>query len=245
MDFHVGTSGYSYKEWKGSFYPEKLPAKEMLGYYAQRFRTVEINNTFYRMPEPSVLEAWANQVPGHFRFVLKAPQDITHRKRLKDAGELVAALVASTAVLKERLGPLLFQLPPNFGKDVPRLRDFLALVPKGTRVAFEFRHAAWFDDEVFGLLRDRGAALCVADADDDLEVPFVATADWGYLRLRRAAYDAKTLATWAKRIRDQKWTDAFVFFKHEDAGTGPRFAAGLLESLAEDAGAKAKRKKSA
>jgi uncharacterized protein YecE (DUF72 family) len=245
MHFHVGTSGYSYKEWKGNFYPEKLPAKEMLGFYAERFRTVEINNTFYRAPEASVLESWAGQVPDHFRFVLKAPQDITHRKRLKDAGELVSALVASAAVLKDRLGPLLFQLPPNFAKDVPRLRDFLALVPKGTRVAFEFRHASWFDDEVFGLLRARNAALCVADADDDLEVPFVATADWGYLRLRRPDYDSATLALWAKRMQSQNWQDAFVFFKHEDAGTGPRFAASLLELLAEDTGTKAKRKKSA
>jgi uncharacterized protein YecE (DUF72 family) len=245
MHFHVGTSGYSYKEWKGSFYPEKLPAKQMLGFYAERFRTVEINNTFYRPPTASVLESWAGQVPADFRFVLKAPQDITHVKRLRDAGELVSSLVEVAGVLKERLGPLLFQLPPNFGKDVPRLRAFLALLPPRCRAAFEFRHASWFDDEVFGLLRAHGAALCVADADDDLDVPFVATADWGYLRLRRPAYDDATLASWAERMRKQNWNDAFVFFKHEDAGTGPKLATRLLELLADGTGTKAKRKRSA
>jgi uncharacterized protein YecE (DUF72 family) len=235
MHFYVGTSGCSYKEWKGSFYPEKLPAKQMLGFYAERFATVEINNTFYRMPEASVLEAWAAQVPATFRFVLKAPQDITHRKRLKDAGALLLSLVDTARVLKERLGPLLFQLPPNFAKDLARLRAFLALLPARVRAAFEFRHSSWFDDEVFGLLRDHKAALCVADADDDLEVPFVATADWGYLRLRRPDYGTAALKKWAERMRKQEWTDAFVFFKHEDAGTGPRFAARLLELLAEGA----------
>jgi uncharacterized protein YecE (DUF72 family) len=242
MHFHVGTSGYSYKEWKGSFYPAKLPAKQMLGFYAERFRTVEINNTFYRPPTASVLEAWAAQVPADFRFVLKAPQEITHVKRLRDAGELVSSLVESAGVLKERLGPLLFQLPPNFGKDVPRLRAFLKELPLRTRVAFEFRHASWFDDEVFTLLRDRNAALCVADAEDDLEVPFVATADWGYLRLRRPGYDDATLASWAARMRNQNWTDAFVFFKHEDAGTGPKLATRLLELVAEGKGRAGNRK---
>jgi uncharacterized protein YecE (DUF72 family) len=241
MHFHVGTSGYSYKEWKGSFYPGKLPAKEMLGYYAGRFRTVEINSTFYRMPTAAVLESWAGQVPADFRFVLKAPQDLTHRKRLKDAGELLSSLVGVAGVLRERLGPLLFQLPPTFGRDVPRLRAFLAAVPLRTRAAFEFRHASWFDDEVFGVLRDHNAALCVADADDDLEVPFAATADWGYLRLRRVEYSDAALASWADRMRGQNWTDAFAFFKHEDAGTGPKLATRLLELLGEEEGTKGKR----
>jgi uncharacterized protein YecE (DUF72 family) len=232
MHFHVGTSGYSYPEWKGTFYPEKLPTKQMLGFYAERFATVEINNTFYRMPTATVLESWASQVPAQFRFVLKAPQEITHKKRLKDCGDLVASLVGVAGVLKERLGPLLFQLPPNFGKDVPRLCAFLKEIPLRTRAAFEFRHATWFDDEVFGLLRERNAALCVADAEDDLEVPFVATADWGYLRLRRPGYDAAALASWADRMRSQYWTDTFVFFKHEDAGTGPKLATRLLELVA-------------
>ena len=182
MNVFVGTSGYSYPEWKGTFYPAKFPAKQMLGFYGERFRTVEINNTFYRPPTAQLLETWAAQVPADFRFVLKAPQEITHVKRLRDADVTVSAFVEAAGALKVRLGPVLFQLPPNFGKDVPRLRAFLALLPPKCRVAFEFRHASWFADDVFALLRDHGAALCCADADDELEVPFVSTADWGYLR---------------------------------------------------------------
>src|SRR5262245_45335192 len=231
MNFFVGTSGYSYPEWNGSFYPAKLPAKEMLGFYAARFRTVEINNTFYRPPRASLLEAWAAQVPADFRFVLKAPQQITHVGRLAGADELVSSLVETASTLKERLGPLLFQLPPNFKKDVPRLRAFLALLKPGCRAAMEFRHASWFDDEVFALLRDHRTALCVADAADDLEIPFVATADWGYLRLRRPDYDDAALMAWAARMKAQPWRDCFVFFKHEDAGKGPQMASRLLDVL--------------
>jgi uncharacterized protein YecE (DUF72 family) len=204
----------------------------MLGFYAARFRTVEINNTFYRPPAASSLRAWADQVPADFRFVLKAPQKVTHVRRLKDVGELVASLLEVTGTLKKRLGPLLFQLPPNFKKDVPRLRAFLALLNPGCRAALEFRHPSWFDEEVFGLLREHRAALCVADADDDLEVPFVATADWGYLRLRRPDYAGKALKAWAARMKAQSWSDCFVFFKHEDAGKGPQLASCLLEVLA-------------
>lgn len=232
MNVYVGTSGYSYPGWKGTFYPAKLPAKQMLGHYAAHFRTVEINNTFYRPPTVPVLESWAGQVPASFRFVLKAPQEITHVRRLRGAGDLAAALFASAAELGERLGPVLFQLPPDFAKDAPRLRAFLALLPEGRRAAFEFRHPSWFDDEVSGILRDRGAALCLADADGDPKVPPAATADWGYLRLRRADYDDAALRTWAERVRAQDWKDAFVFFKHEDAGKGPRLAARLQEILA-------------
>ncbi len=232
MNFYVGTSGYSYPEWKGSFYPAKLPAREMLGFYAARFRTVEINNTFYRAPTASTLRAWAEQVPTNFRFAFKAPQKITHVRRLKGVGELVASLLEVTGTLKERLGPLLFQLPPNFKKDVPRLRAFLTLLTPDYRAALEFRHPSWFDEEVLGLLRKHRAALCVADADDDLEVPFVATADWGYLRLRRPDYDAAALKMWAARMQAQSWRDCFVFFKHEDAGKGPQLASRLLELLA-------------
>ncbi|MFO0850999.1 MAG: DUF72 domain-containing protein [Gemmataceae bacterium] len=234
MTLYVGTSGYSYPKWKGSFYPAKLPAKQMLRFYAERFRAVEANNTFYALPKPAALEAWAAEVPAGFRFVLKSPQKITHIQRLRDAGEAVAAFLEVGGVLKERLGPLFFQLPPNFKKDVPRLAAFLDLLPAGCRAAFEFRHASWFDDEVFGLLHQRQVALCVADADDELEVPFVATAGWGYLRLRRAEYDDKALKAWVKRVKGQGWGEAFVFFKHEDTGTGPRFAARFLE-LAEGA----------
>ncbi|QJW93739.1 DUF72 domain-containing protein [Frigoriglobus tundricola] len=233
MNVFVGTSGYSYPKWKGSFYPAKLPTKQMLGYYGTHFRAVEINNTFYRPPTAAVLDGWAEQVPTGFRFVLKAPQEITHVKRLVNADEMVSSLFATADTLEERLGPVLFQLPPNFKKDVPRLRAFLGLLPKDRGAAFEFRNASWFDDEVFALLRLHRVAMCIADADDGLEVPFVSTADRGYLRLRRAAYDDSALRTWAARIRAERWRDVFVFFKHEDAGTGPRFAKRLLELLAE------------
>lgn len=231
MNFFVGTSGYSYPEWKGTFYPKKMPAKEMLGYYAARFGTVEINNTFYRAPTAQLLETWSAQVPAHFRFVLKAPQEITHVKRLAGVGVPVASLCEAAGALKERLGSLLFQLPPNFSKDVARLRAFLAILPGEHRVAFEFRHPSWFCDEVFDLLRKYQVGLCLADAENDLEVPFVSTTNWGYLRLRRPDYDDTALATWAARMRAQNWQDAYVFFKHEDAGTGPRFATRLLELL--------------
>jgi uncharacterized protein YecE (DUF72 family) len=233
MTLYVGTSGYSYKEWKGAFYPKELPIKQMLRYYGEHFRTVEINSTFRRMPTASVVEGWTSQVPAAFKFVLKAPQKITHIKRLKDAGDLVSSLFAVVAVLKDRLGPLLFQLPQNFKKDMQRLRQFLALLPSQRRTAFEFRHQSWFDEEVFGLLRDHQVALCIAEADGDLEVPFVATADWGYLRLRLPDYSDRTLKRWIQRVREQNWRDVFVFFKHEVEGKGPRMAKRFLELAAE------------
>ncbi len=232
MNLYVGTSGYSYKEWKGSFYPDGMPEKRMLHFYGERFRSVEINNTFYRMPKASVLEAWAADVPADFKFVLKAPQRITHLQRLKDAGDSVSYLLNVAGVLKQRLGPLLFQLPPNFKKDASRLKEFLALLPPNRRVAFEFRHLSWFDEEVFGLLRDHRAALCVAEAENDLEIPFVSTADWGYLRLRRPDYGDAELKTWAERVCRQNWDDAFIFFKHEDEAKGPQMATRFLELAA-------------
>ena len=220
---YVGTSGFAYKEWKGSFYPKDLPAAGMLHYYAERFKSVEINNSFYRMPKASVLEAWAAEVPPDFKFVLKAPQRITHFQRLKDSAESVSFLLNVAAALEQRLGPFLFQLPPNLKKDVPRLRDFLKLLPAG-RAAFEFRHQTWFDDEVFELLREHGAVLCLAEAEDGVDVPFVSTADWGYLRLRLPEYKPAELKAWVKRVHTQNWRDAYVFFKHEDAGVGPKLA---------------------
>jgi uncharacterized protein YecE (DUF72 family) len=229
MNLYVGTSGYSYKEWKGTFYPEDLPDKQMLHFYGERFRSVEINNTFYRMPKASVLQAWAEEVPADFKFVLKAPQRITHIQRLKDAGDSVSYLLDVATALKERLGPLLFQLPPYLKKDLPRLREFLALLPPDRRSAFEFRHESWFDPEVFALLREHQRALCVAEAEEGVEVPFVSTADWGYLRLRRPDYGDAELKTWGDRIREQDWRDAFVFFKHEDEGKGPQMAKRFLE----------------
>ena len=229
INLYVGTSGYSYKEWKGTFYPEDLPDKQMLRFYGERFRSVEINNTFYRMPKGSVLEAWANEVPADFKFVLKASQRITHQQRLKDSDDSVSYLLEVAGTLKERLGPLLFQLPPYLKKDAPRLRDFLALLPPDRHAAFEFRHQSWFDEEIFGLLREHRAALCIAEAENDLEIPFVSTADWGYLRLRRPDYGDAELETWAKRVQQQDWQDAFIFFKHEDEGKGPQMAKRFLE----------------
>ena len=229
MNLYVGTSGYSYKEWKGSFYPDDLPEKQMLHFYGERFRSVEINNTFYRMPKPSVLEGWAAEVPVEFKFVLKASQRITHMQRLKNTDDSVSYLLKVARVLKERLGPLLFQLPPYMKKDVPRLREFLPLIGSEYRAAFEFRHQTWFDEEVFSVLREYQATLCIAEAENDLEIPFVSTADWGYLRLRRPDYGDKELKTWVDQVRQQKWKDAFVFFKHEEAGKGPKMARRLLE----------------
>ena len=232
MNFYVGTSGYSYKEWKGTFYPEDLPDKQMLRFYGERFRSVEINNTFYRMPKASVLEAWAKEVPADFMFVLKASQRITHHQRLKDADDSVSYLLEVAGALKERLGPLLFQLPPYLRKAAPRLREFLALLPSDRRAAFEFRHQSWFDDEVFGLLRDHRAVLCIAEAENELEIPFVSTADWGYLRLRRPDYGDAELKAWAKRVHEQEWREAFIFFKHEEEGKGPEMAKRFLKLAA-------------
>ena len=229
MNVRVGTSGYSYAEWKGSFYPEKIAAGEMLGFYASRFPTVEINNTFYRMPKEPLLQGWAGQVPGSFTFVIKASQRITHIKRLKDCGEVLGFLYATTATLGPRLGPILFQLPPNFRKDVPRLRSFFDDMPERRRVAVEFRHASWFDDEVYAALRERNAAWCVAETGEEGDPPFVATADWGYLRLRRVEYSDDDLRSWADRVRSQSWGETFVFFKHEEAGTGPKLAARFMD----------------
>ena len=229
MNLYVGTSGYSYKEWKGTFYPEDLPEKQMLRFYGEHFRSVEINNTFYRMPKESVLQAWGADVPADFKFVLKASQRITHMQRLKDAGDSLSYLLKVSAALNDRLGPLLFQLPPYLKKDAPRLKEFLALLPPNRRAAFEFRDQSWFDDEIFGLLRDYRAVLCIAEAENDLEIPFVSTADWGYLRLRRPDYGDAELKTWADRVRQQSWQDAFIFFKHEDEGKGPQMAKRFLE----------------
>lgn len=231
MNFYIGTSGYAYPKWKGRFYPAKLPAKEMLGYYAARFHSVEINSTFYRPHPASTFESWASHVPADFRFVLKAPQEITHFRRLVGVEGSIVSLFEAAKPLKEKQGPLFVQLPPNFKKDVERLRGFLAILPPGCRAAFEFRHASWFDEDVFVLLREHNASLCIADADDELEVPFTATADWGYLRLRRAEYDKAALKSWAKRMNAQKWRDCFVFFKHEDEGVGPKMALELIELL--------------
>jgi uncharacterized protein YecE (DUF72 family) len=229
MRLLVGTSGYSYKEWKGSFYPADLKDAEMLRYYASHLGTVEINNTFYRMPNKPVLEKWAGDVPPGFTFALKAPQRLTHMRRLKDCADDLRYFLETASVLGERLGPLLFQLPPFFKKDVPRLRDFLALLPQDRRAAFEFRHESWFDDETYEALRAGRAALCAADTDESGEQgpPLLGMGEWGYLRLRRADYSEADLTGWAERVKALPWREAFVFFKHEDAGKGPQLAEGF------------------
>jgi uncharacterized protein YecE (DUF72 family) len=225
----AGTSGWSYAAWKGPFYPEELPAREMLASYASRLPAVEVNNTFYRMPKKDVLESWAAQVPDGFRFVLKASRRITHQKRIHDAADETAYFLATAGALGARLGALLFQLPPNLALDLGRLDVFLALLPEGTRAAFEFRHPSWSDAAVLERLRARGFAWVTADMEDAPPAPLVATAPWAYLRLRRPAYTAADLDGWLAQLRSAPLDEAFVFFKHEDAGVGPRLALELLE----------------
>jgi uncharacterized protein YecE (DUF72 family) len=230
MNVLVGTSGFAYPEWKGSFYPSDMKAKDMLHYYASQFRSVEINNTFYRMPKETLLQQWAEQVPDEFTFVLKAPQRITHMMRLKEVEEPVSVFLERAGALGPKIGPLLFQLPPSMKKDMGRLTAFLAQLPADRRVAFEVRHESWYDDEVYDALRARDVALCIADADD-FQTPFAATAGWGYLRLRRVQYSEAALKTWCERITSQPWRDVFVFFKHEDEATGPRLARQFISML--------------
>jgi uncharacterized protein YecE (DUF72 family) len=236
MRLLAGTSGYSYDEWKGSFYPAELKSGEMLGYYAARLPTVEINNTFYRMPRVEVVAAWAEQVPEDFRFVLKAARRITHQQRLKDSLDSVAYLFKVAAILGDKLGAVLFQLPPNMKKDVTRLRDFLAVLPEDCRAAFEFRHDSWFSDDVYSVLTERGAALCGGDVEEEAKSPpLVATANWGYLRLRRNEYTEAELAAWAGKIASQRWQNAYVFIKHEVKA--PSFAATLTRCFTTGAAA--------
>lgn len=220
MRILTGMSGYAYKEWKGDFYPADLPADGMLRHYASRFETVEINNTFYRLPKEAVLLDWAAQVPEAFTFAVKASRRITHDQRLLDTASLMEFLLRNLSVLGARRGPTLFQMPPTMKKDVPRLRDFLALVPKRWRAAFEWRHPSWFDEEVYELLRAHDAALVAAESDEGTG-PVVPTATWGYVRLHRSGYGDDTLAAWRDRIRDQPWQEAFVYFKHEEEIAGP------------------------
>jgi uncharacterized protein YecE (DUF72 family) len=231
VELHVGTSGYSYKEWKGSFYPEDLAAKDMLSYFGERLGAVEINNTFYRLPKASVLENWASQVPESFRFSIKASRRITHFTRLKEeARDPTEYLLSTVTVLGDRMGVLLFQLPPNLRKDTARLTHFLAMLPEGTPAAFEFRHETWKDDEVYDALRRRNMAYVCADTDEsESDEPLVATASWGYLRLRRPDYEDADLGRWAEEIQALDWKRAFVFFKHEDEGAGPKLAARFRE----------------
>jgi uncharacterized protein YecE (DUF72 family) len=229
VSVHVGTSGYNYEAWRGSFYPEDLSSKKMLAYYAEQFDTVEINYSFYRKPTPKILEGWAGQVPERFRFALKAWQRITHQKRLRESAELVEGFAEAARTLGRRLAPVLYQLPPNLKADLPLLRDFLNQLPRDLRAAFEFRHQTWFADETYAALREAGAALCIAESEE-LATPPVRTADFGYLRLRRLDYDSAALLKWAEIVKTYSG-DVFVYFKHEDEARGPAFAKEFLPLL--------------
>jgi uncharacterized protein YecE (DUF72 family) len=228
MQILAGTSGYSYKEWKGRFYPEMLAASEMLRFYAERFNTVEINNTFYRMPDETMLSRWEQQVPADFMFAVKAPRRISHQKRLRDAQSEMAEFLERLSVLKNKLGPLLIQLPPFMKKDLPALDDFLSNCPGEQPIAFEFRHPSWEDDSVYELLRTHAVAFCIAETDEH-QGPLISTSVFGYLRLRRANYDDRELSTWIEQIAAQHWSRAYVYFKHEDEARGPRFAQRFIE----------------
>ena len=224
----AGASGYAFKEWKGVFYPEKIQPEAMLAWYAERLPTVEINNTFYQMPKATVLEHWAQVTPETFRFAIKASRRITHMAKIAAdaAAEPVAYLYKNLAVLGAKRGPVLFQLPPFLKKDLPRLKDFLQVLPADHRAAFEFRHDSWFDDEVYALLRDAGASLCLSEREDHAPPPLVETAPWGYVRLRLEHYSEADLASWAQRFAATGWQEVHAFFMHEP--TAPGYAATLL-----------------
>lgn len=225
----AGASGYAFNEWKGSFYPDTIAPEAMLAWYAERLPTVEINNTFYRMPKVEVLQRWAEATPEHFRFAIKASKRITHEARLDAdaAAEALAYLYKNLAALGPKRGPVLFQLPPYLKKDTARLQAFLQLLPEGHRAAFEFRHDSWFDDEVYSLLRSANASLCLSEREDSAPPPLVETAPWGYVRLRLESYADADLAAWADRLAATQWQEVFVYFMHEP--TAPGYAAALRQ----------------
>jgi len=236
----AGASGYAFKEWQGSFYPDKIKAEDMLAWYAERLPTVEINNTFYRMPKPAVLENWSRATPVDFRFAIKASRRITHDARIKaDAADSVAYLYRMLASLGGKLGAVLFQLPPNLKKDLPRLEAFLQMLPDGHRAAFEFRNDSWFDDETYALLRQANAALVLSEREDNAPPPLVETAAWGYVRLRLENYSDDDLKHWAERLAATKWSETLVYFMHEP--TAPGYARTLLDmtlKMARETGAR-------
>jgi len=231
MKFWIGTSGFQYKEWKGNFYPEDLPAAKMLPFYAERFSTTEINYTFHRIPATKTIDNWKAQTPEKFRFALKAPQKITHWSKLRDCADTLEYFCKVAGGLGERLGPVLFQLPPTFKKDVDVLSSFLRELPE-MRAAFEFRNESWFDQEIFERLRSRNIALCIADTDT-IATPKEITANYGYLRLRREDYQTIDIECWAEFVRQQRanWQDAFIYFKHEESGIGPKLATQMMQLL--------------
>jgi uncharacterized protein YecE (DUF72 family) len=224
MKIFVGTSGFGYKEWKGKFYPDKLPPKEMLRFYAEHFTAVEINNTFYHMPTEPVLTSWAEQVPGGFVFALKAPQVITHLKRLRNVDSEAEYFFRTLSILDKKLGAVLFQFPKSFRANRPALEDFLTLIPGDIPCAFDFRSPSWLEHEILDLLQGRGCSLCTTDADENPAGEIIKTAAWGYLRLRRANYTDADLSQWLERILAHQWEKAFVFFKHEEEAKGPELA---------------------
>lgn len=227
----VGTSGFSYPAWRGAFYPPELPSRDFLRFYAERLPAVEINSTFYRMPDPTILRTWTEQTPPGFRFALKAPQQITHRGRLKDVEQAIRVFVERTATLGTRRGPLLFQLPPNLPLHVERLEACLRVLRDAGEIAFEFRHPSWLSEPVHALLADHGAALCIADTEETT-TPLKVTASFGYVRLRRETYPARALTAWARRITSAtRWKKVYVFLKHEDAGQAPTLATALRSRL--------------
>jgi uncharacterized protein YecE (DUF72 family) len=232
MNTWIGTSGFQYAEWKGNFYPEDLPAAKMLPFYAERLPTTEINYTFHRIPAAKTIDNWNKLTPAKFRFALKAPQKITHWSKLRDCADTMRYFHDVTSGLGDKLGPVLFQLPPTFKKDTLLLADFVNSFPTGMRAAFEFRHQSWFEDDVFNALKARNVALCVADTED-LTTPQIETADYGYLRLRREDYAKADVERWAKFVREQNntWSDVFIYFKHEEAGIGPKLAMQMTELL--------------
>jgi uncharacterized protein YecE (DUF72 family) len=236
MKIHVGTSGFAHKEWKGKFYPEKISPKELLRFYAERLGAVEINNTFYHMPQESVLLSWARQVPDDFVFALKAPQVITHMKQMRSVFEEAERLFRSLSSLDRKLGPVLFQFPKSFRADRPALEEFLPLIPGTVSCAFDFRSPSWLDDEILDLLRKKGCSWCIEDTDENPVQEIISTATWGYLRLRRSDYTDAALSQWLEKIRSQKWDRVFVFFKHED---GPEMAMRFQE-LVDSRGTKVK-----
>lgn len=230
MKLRVGTSGYGYKEWRGIFYPEKIPPKEMLRFYGERLNAVEINYTFYHMPTEKVLSSWVGQVPEDFAFALKAPRVITHIKRLKDVGEEADYFFTTlSSALGPRLGAVLLQFPPYFHADRERLEGFLTLIPPAIRCAFEFRSPTWREEGIPEILADRDFSLCTADTDEAPIQEIVSTASWGYLRLRRSGYTGEDLSAWLERIRARRWERAFVFFKHVDEARGPGEALNFLD----------------
>ena len=230
MKLYVGTSGYSYKEWKGRFYPATLAPKDMLSYYASKLPAVELNNTFYRLPQPSMIESWKAQVPEHFRFSVKASRSITLFRRLKDATAQTKSMLDAVSAFGDRLGVVLYRLPDDMKKDIERLETFLKHLPLDPPAAFDFRHPSWFDDDdVLELLRRQNRALCISDMDERPVSHIDKTADWGYLRLRRVNYSKADLRKWIARMKAQDWKTTFVFFKHEDEGTGPRLASEFID----------------